>query len=187
MTVGQRELFVPAPTRRIIRWRSETGWAGVDPSTKRCAIATVSPAGVREVRTVSFPGRLAGPERLHAIYEGVAEAWGDVASEVAYVAVEQPSGAKQNPELVYAVGVTLAAIASVDCLEAPVIETVASSKWKKLVCGHGGIKKPKPSETREYEVLTWARENGYGATSWDEADAWAIAEWARRTVSIDRR
>lgn len=172
---------------RIIRWQRGTGWAGVDPSTKRCAIATITPDGERRVETVSFPTRVEGAERLQAIYEGVQALWTEIGSRTAYVAVEQPSGAKQNPQLVYAVGVTLAAVASVDCLEAPVIETVPSSTWKKRVCGSGAIRKPKPAGPEEYAVLMWAREAGYEGDSWDEADAWAIAEWARRTVAIDRR
>jgi hypothetical protein len=32
--------------------------------------------------------------------------------------------------------------------------------------------------------VTWARENGYTGLSWDEADAWGIAEAARREVEL---
>jgi hypothetical protein len=66
------------------------------------------------------------------------------------------------------------------------IETCTSSWWKKRGCGWGAIYKPK-RVTEEYGVLTWARQNGYEGASWDEADAWGIAEAARREVALDER
>lgn len=185
MTVGQGELFVPPAKRRVARWHG-FGWAGVDPSTKRCAIATIGPDGMRRVETVSFPS-LTGAVRLAAIHDAVRGLWTSIGVDAGVVVVEQPSGTHNNLELVYAVGATLAAIGGVDCMLRPVIETVAGPKWKKEVCGHGGIRKPKPSSAEEYAVLGWARQAGYGGGSWDEADAWAIAEYARRTFLIERR
>jgi hypothetical protein len=51
----------------------------------------------------------------------------------------------------------------------------------------GNLYKPKRGHTFEYGVLTWARQNGYAGCSWDEADAWGIAEAARREVALEER
>lgn len=188
MSEGQTELFAGQPRRDLIRFGA-FGYAGVDPSTKRCAIARIDEHGRRCVDTVSFP-ELGGSDQLAAVYSGVRGLWERIRDGIGLVVVEQPSGAKQNPQLVYAVGVTIAAIVAGSALPraiAPTVETVPSSKWKKDVCGSGAIRKPKPADQRPYGVLLWARENGYAGSSWDEADAWAIAEWARRSTRLVRR
>jgi len=67
------------------------------------------------------------------------------------------------------------------------VESVASAKWKLVVCGYGAIAKPKPTSREPYAVLEWAQYVGYEGTSWDEADAWAIAEYARGAYELDER
>jgi hypothetical protein len=74
------------------------------------------------------------------------------------------------------------------------VETTASAHWKKVATGHGRWNKTKPHPTKkgktvklaleEYGVMKWARANGYTGPSWDDADAWGIAEAARRDVEI---
>ncbi len=182
--LGQGEMFDPPPTRRLIV-SGPHGWAGVDPSTKRCSIATVSAEGVREVRTVSFPD-IAPPLRLAEIHKGVCDLWSQMNRRIGVVLVEQPSGKRENPALSYAVGVTVAALASVDGMWPVNIEMVTSSAWKKVACGYGAIYKPK-SPGGEYGVLTWARSVGYTGSSWDEADAMGIVECARKTFLLEER
>lgn len=106
-----------------------------------------------------------------------------------FVFVEQPSGKNDNPSLSYAVGVTICAVYDglLKATGSPVVvETVTSSAWKKKACGRGDIYKPK-RKGEPYGVLRWAQANGYQGSSWDEADAWAIAEAARRTVALEVR
>jgi hypothetical protein len=115
------------------------------------------------------------------------------------VLVEQPSGKMENPNLSYAVGVIQAAL--YDGLYSALgravrIETCTSGWWKKRATGRGdvnktmrvpGKEKPVPVPHDEYGVLRWARQNGYAGCSWDEADAWGIAEAARREVALEER
>jgi Holliday junction resolvasome RuvABC endonuclease subunit len=185
--LGQEEMFDPPPTRRLIVREGHTAWWGVDPSTLRVAIGTVSGrSGARAVHTVSFP-RHRGVERLSVIYQATREIAGALAhAEMpGVIVVEQPSGKKPNLELVYAVGVILVALAHGAGLSH--VETVSSSTWKKTACGHGGIRKPKFPSEGEYQVLTWAHTVGLQGDSWDEADAYGLAEHARKTFMLDVR
>ncbi len=191
MGLGQLEAFDPPPAHRLVR-RSGYGWAGVDPSTKRCAIA-VTWGEECAVDTISFPTR-EGAQRLAAIYDGVRELGAKMLDGIGVIAVEQPSGKQENPALSYAVGATLAAIGSLwgdrgrfRAREAPVVVMATSSAWKKVACGYGAIYKPKPTSGDVYGVLVWAQGNGYTGTSWDEADAWGIAEYARKTYALVER
>jgi hypothetical protein len=139
------------------------------------------------VSTVSFPSGEGG-ERLAAIHRLTRLLARDLCETVGYpgvVVVEQPSGKTPNPQLVYACGVIQAALVEA-C--APVhLETVASSRWKAIACGKGNIYKPRSRADGEYGVLTWARTCGYAGGSWDEADAWGIADYARRTFALEER
>lgn len=192
--LGQGELLEPAPTRRLIVRKGRTAVWGVDPSTVRVAIASVGVDGVRGVSTRAFSGS-PGPERLAGVRQGTFALVGELISypwldKPGLIVVEQPSGTIQNLQFVYAVGVIVATLQeSTDC----VIEYVTSAEWKKESCGYGAIKKPKREpgkaapKPEDYAVLRWARENGYDGTSWDEADAWGIAEWARRTFVLEVR
>ena len=168
--------------RRLIVPRGHNCWWGVDPSTKAVSIATVDASGRRGVSTVPFrKGTLLG--RLNDIYRLTSMCAADLKMcdlMPGVIVVEQPSGATQNLELVYAVGAILAAL---NKGYQGYILTVPSMSWKKEACGRGNIFKSKPPG--EYGVLTWALLNGYTGWSWDEADAWGIAEYARKTIVLE--
>jgi hypothetical protein len=182
--LGQQELMTPAPRRRLIVPAGCESYWGVDPSTKRISIAWITAAGERGAVTDSFP-TLEGAARLDAIYHTTRRV-ACLAPFPGLVFVEQPSGKQQNPNLLYAVGATLAGLYA--ALGPRVyIEMVTSSWWKRRACGRGDISKPKLGDQREYGVLTWARQNGYVGSSWDEADAYGIAEAARREVLLEVR
>lgn len=183
----QLEVFVPEPQRRLIVRRGMGAHWGVDPSTLRIAVACGS-----RVQTHSFP-RTEGLARLNDIYESTVAFMEDLVSWPipGFVLVEQPSGKTINLELVYAVGVVIAAMEAV--LPGTHFETVTSSSWKRVACGRGDISKldpetKKPWKDREqYGVMQWARANGYTGSSWDESDALGIAEAARRLVTLEER
>jgi hypothetical protein len=197
--LAQQELVEPGPVRRLTVPAGHTAYWGVDPSTLRLAVAYVTPEGRRGVRTVPF-ARGEGPARLSEIYAQTrsfalystamslaAPEGSGVLPAPGLVLVEQPSGKMENPSLSYAVGVIQAALYDglYSALGHPVrIETCTSSWWKKRACGRGNIFKPK-RVLEEYGVLTWARANGYEGASWDEADAFGIAEAARREVALE--
>lgn len=181
--IGQQELMVPPPRRRLIVPKGCDGWWGVDPSTRRISIAWILSDGERGVMTESFPMQ-EGAVRLNSIYN-LTRYLATGGTFPGLVMVEQPSGKQNNPALSYAVGVVLAALHAA-LGPKPTIEMCTSSWWKKRATGKGNIYKPKKGEP-EYGVLTWARENGYDGFSWDEADAWGIAEAARREVQLEAR
>jgi hypothetical protein len=194
--LGQQELLMPAPRRRLIVPMAHEAWWGVDPSTKRVAIAGCAinfDGGVdRWVKTESFPP-LEGAGRLSAIYELTRAKVASLAACCPWpgiVIVEHPGGAQRNWPLFHAIGVTILAVHDGLRLVTGTsvqIEGMPPDRWKKIACGRGGIWKPKPGDGREYGVLTWARENGYTGSSWDEADAMGIAEAARREVLLEVR
>jgi hypothetical protein len=192
----QQELLEAPPPRRLIVPHGHSAWWGVDPSTVRTAVACVSRRSggelVRWAQTCPYPV-LEDAARLSAVYACTRDWIRRLAppgpDRPGVVFVEQPSGKQDNPNLSYAVGVILAAV--FDGLHdatgrAVAVQTVSSSRWKKVACGRGNIYKPKRG-TEEYGVLTWARANGYDGRSWDEADAFGVAECARRTVLLDER
>ena len=183
----QQELLVPEPQRKIIVRRGMTAHWGVDPSTQRIAISAMGC-----VSSHSFP-RTDGLARLADIYDSTVDFAKDMASSFppGFILVEQPSGQSPNLELVYAVGVIIAALH--EAAEGVRIETMPPMSWKKLATGRGNLSKTdpetkKPWKDRErYGVMRWARQNGYGGSSWDEADALGIAEAARRLVTLESR
>lgn len=196
--LGQTEAFEVAPATKLIVPKGCTSWWGVDPSTVRIAIATISADGARSVRTNSF-ARLEGGQRLASIFWGSAALARVLAHDAeirpGVIVVEQPSGKQPNPALSYAVGATIAGVFqginevtfdSVGPHQVP-MPMVSSSTWKKIACGSGAIYKPKPTAKEEYGVLTWARSVGYTGSLWDEADAMGIADYARRTFALDPR
>jgi hypothetical protein len=145
----------------------------------------------RDVVTISFP-RLGGGSRLAGIFRVLVDWAGSNVLDhpPGIVAVEQPSGKQLNPALSYAVGVTMAALSEGvgrATGQAVVVETVSSGAWKRVACGRGDVRKPKPSSREEYAVLTWARTVGYEGWSWDEADAMGIADYARRSCLLEVR
>jgi hypothetical protein len=191
--LGQQELMEPPQRRRLQVAPGHTAIWGVDPSTRRIAIAGV---GIehRDVITREF-APLDGAQRLSHIYEQTKDLVGALANHGYWsprpglVVIESRGGKHENPALSYAYGVIQAAIYDGLYVKgAPVrIEEIAPSKWKKIACGRGNIYKPKRGSSEEYGVLSWARMNGYTGSSWDEADAWGIAEAARREVALVER
>jgi hypothetical protein len=196
--LAQQELLEVPPARRLIVPRGHSAWWGVDPSTLRLAVAGVAAQddGVlrRWVRCTSF-APLEGAQRLSALYTDARRHVEDLAACNPWpglVMVEQPSGSKQsvNLPLIYAVGVIQMALYDglLQVTGSPVrIESCTSSWWKKRACGRGDIFKPKKDNPLPYGVLTWARANGYDGSSWDCADAWGVAEAARRSVILEER
>ena len=184
----QLEAFANTRARKKVIVRpGYQAWWGVDPSTKRVAIGVIDRTGARTGLIRSLP-TLEGAERLEAIRQATGELARtllDAAFLPGVVLVEQPSGKHVNPELSYAVGAVLCGIAG--AVPGVRVELVASSKWKLAVCGYGAIAKPKPSSKDPYAVLEWAREAGYTGSSWDEADAWAIAAYAQLTHELEPR
>lgn len=188
----QQELLPPTPARSVDTVAGREAWWGVDPGTKRVAIGSVTEGGERAVISEEIP-RCEGSERLRAIYTHTADAalraiGGGLLPRPGYILVEQPGGEHRNYPLFYAVGVTIAALAAA----VPGVEVgiVPPATWKKAACGKGDIYKPKATMRAAgavYGVLAWAHENGYSGSSWDEADALAIAEAARRRVALNIR
>lgn len=193
--LGQQEAFTPAPRRRLLVRDGQTAWWGVDTSVARVAVASVHGDPLhRAVETFSLPAHDGG-RRLAYAYETLRD---ELAGAVLHgrlqppgvVLVEQPSGAQPNLPLTYMVGVVMGAVYAGVVLggaPGPVVETCSSSWWKKRAVGRGNIYKPKKGDARPYGVLTWARENGYDGSSWDEADALGMAEAARREIMLEVR
>lgn len=188
----QQEIFM-APRPRVVTARSGGWWVGVDVSTLRVAIASVSPEGRHGVSTRSFPTRTGGRRLAVILYETrlLMRSLIDAGVEPGVIVVEQPSGQTPNLQLVYATGVIMAAVA--EAAPGAVVETVPSSTWKKIACGRGNIYKPKrergkpPPEFLDYGVARWACETvDYRGSSWDEADALGVADYAWRTYAIER-
>lgn len=197
--LGQQELVEPEPTRRVIVGPGRAAFWAVDPSTLRCAVASIAADGLRGVELVSFP-KVDGPARLSCIYADVRALAVDLAGLVApgLVVVEQPSGTYQSLELDFAVGVTMAGLYDgilAVCGSPARFEMVTSSWWKKRALGYGRMSKPsrkslgRAPTPGDYPVMVWAWENGMprSVTSWDCGDAWAIAEAARRDVVLESR
>jgi hypothetical protein len=186
--LGQLEAFTPPPTTKLIVPVGFTSWWGVDPSTLRVALAMIDAECRHSVVTASFDRRLPTIDRLPEVRARTL-ALASAAAEVArpgVIAVEKPAGfgKRPNPELAYAVGVIMCALG--EAVPVATLVLVEGSKWKRVACGDGAIAKPKrPDEP--YAVLTWARTLGYRGTSWDEADACGVAEWARRTYRLEQR
>lgn len=187
----------PKPKRLVVA-PGHTAWWGVDPSTARVALATVDGEGHRAVSMVPFAAE-AGAHRLAGIFTDTRALAVETARLLApgVIAVEQPSAPKQrgvNPWLYKAVGVIEAALVA-GVLEAtgrrPEVAELVSVSWKALAVGKGNIGKPAKDRLNprpeDYLVLRWARSLGYQGSSWDCADAYGIAEWARRTYELTVR
>lgn len=201
--LGQQELLEAPPRRRLQVPPGHRAHWGIDPSTSRVAVAgaVLAPSDGsvhRWSRVHPFPA-VEGAERLSAIYVESFAFVRDLAACNTWpglVWIEQPSGKQENPNLSYAVGVTVAAV--YDALYdvtgfPPRIEMVPSATWKKLATGYGAHWKPTKEKLgrapvfEDYAVARWARQNGYAGQSWDEVDAYGIAEAARREVALVER
>lgn len=141
---------------------------GVDPSTKRVAIAASHDGQGIVVETRSFNPDLRRGQRVIEILRETR----DHAQEMAEhwppdrIYVEQPVvyGDRLEVELYFATGAVLAGLTSATGLDC---EIVPPSSWKKLTTGRGNIKK--------HELPAAARALGYEGSRPDEADAWLIA------------
>lgn len=201
LPLTQQELLEAPPRRRLIVPAGHSSHWGCDPSSKRVALAGVLRAADgsldRWVKSAPFvPGD--GGQRLSGTYEATRELAAVCARRFppGVVFVEQPSGHNVNHPLEYAVGVIMAALfdgvyeATGECVA---VETIPSSSWKLLSCGHGGIAKPTRAKLgravvfEDYAVARWARLNGYQGFSYDEVDALGVAEAARREIALVTR
>jgi hypothetical protein len=183
-----RAFDVQRARKRLIVRTGHDCWYGNDPSTKRDAGAALTKDGERFGAVRSIP-TLVGARRLEAIRAETIELCAELLKHghPGVVVVEAPAayGKRPNPELAYAVGAILCGLV----VGVPVthVEFVPSAKWKLEVCGFGAIKKPPPTSKEEYAVLGWARSVGVETSSWDLADAHAIAEYARDSYELDER
>lgn len=199
--LSQGQLYEPPKRRRLSVPPGHRSWWGIDPSSKRIALAVVLRAADgsldRRVRSAPFmpgEGGLWLSEMRSVTIElaaGAARAF-----PPGVVLVEQASGKFVEHALEYAIGTILAAVH--DAVYAVTgqriaVETIPSSSWKLQACGNGGIGKPTKKKLgrkpvfEDYAVARWAVLNGYGGVSWDEADAMGIAEAARREVELVER
>lgn len=197
--LAQQTLLDRPPSRRIIVPAGHSAWWGADPAVGRLSVAVATAEGPRAALTASFGDLRSGARLAHIWRETglfVAGLVRDGWPVPGLVWVEQPSGQRTVPELLYAVGVIQGAI--YDALQlvtghGVLVETVPSSSWKKAACGSGAIRKPtrkalgRAVRFEDYGVARWAAANGYRGSSWDEADALGIADAARRTVALDER
>jgi hypothetical protein len=197
--LGQGELLDPPKPKRLLVGEGATCWWGCDPSTVRVALASIDAAGQRGVTLRPFPGldEMARLPEIAIETRACALELLDAGLRPGVLAIERPAAPKNrpvNPALYYAVG-TIAAVLQLTVLEetARRVECVlvTGSSWKALACGQGNIGKPKKDrrnpKPEDYPVLVWAQGLGYQGTSWDAADAYGIAEWARRTYALEAR
>lgn len=196
--LGQLEGFELPPSKKLIVRPGHTAWWGVDPSTLRVAIAVVSedsqPQRHRSSRIASFDDSKPVIERLPEIRWSTRQLAREMMATVdvphpGVIVMEKPAGFgdRPNPELAYGAGATLCGLVEAVKGMGVKVLLIEGSSWKKVACGRGDIKKPKPSSGEQYAVVTWARTVGFTGHSWDEADAWGIAEYARRTYALDVR
>lgn len=179
--------------RKLIVPKGHGAWLAIDPSTTKVAVASIASDGRRGVSEVIAQSHEGG-QRLWSLYRLTRALVRDVIESVGapgVIVVEQPSGARPNPQLSYATGAIMAGAfdgAFKATGRSVLVETVPSGTWKKVACGNGSIRKPLDRELgKPYAVLEWARDRGYDGTSWDSADAMAIAEYARQTFTLVER
>jgi Holliday junction resolvasome RuvABC endonuclease subunit len=137
---------------------------GIDPSTRRVALAILGPSGF-ELRSLSLP-TAEGAQRL-ALARAALVPWFEAAAREhspAWLWIEQPfARAKRvHPASYFMLAVVMEAAYTTLGLSANLIDP---SSWKKqaLGPGHGFAKKP--------EILRWAQGHGYtGQCGWCEPD-----------------
>lgn len=202
--LGQTEAFEVLPSKKLIVRPGHTAWWGVDPSTLRVAIAVVEQyrgGPWRRSAIVAFDPSVPVVERLPEIRLKTREMAVRLMCDdhgpddrqrpslPGVIVMEKPAGFgdRPNPELAYGAGAVLCGLVEAVKGMGVKVVLVEGSKWKKLACGRGDIKKPKPSSGEQYAVVTWARTVGFTGNSWDEADAWGVAEYARRTYMLEQR
>jgi hypothetical protein len=197
--IGQLGLGgMPARARRVVLSAGPRAWWGVDASSRGVAIGWRAPGGAHGVVEAPFMSPVT-PQTLARSFLDVRALASDLARveerQPGFVMVEKaaaPGGRGPNYELLYALGVVQAGLHAgivLGTASPPAwdLQLIASS-WKKGVLGNGGIRKPKPKDVRAgatYAVHDWAVLNGFEVgSSWDKADACAIAAFAELTVEI---
>jgi hypothetical protein len=198
--LAQQELLEVPPSRRIIvpPGHGHAHW-GADVSVSRLSLAFVTSEGARAARTTLFRDLDGGARLAHIWAETggfVEELFRDGWPLPGLIWVEQPSGARPNPNLSYACGVIIGSLH--DAIERVtgrtiMVTTVPSATWKLKATGFGRHDKPTKKKLgrspvfEDYGIARWAKLNGYTGSSWDESDALGIAEAARRTVALEAR
>lgn len=142
---------------------------GIDPSSKRIALATVEGDGSFAVDNVRLTEN---DDRVLRFADGYAEQveFFKRFPAPAMVFLEEPfvpRDRRQIPTHLLMYGVTLAALGDV-LGSVPVLEMTAS-QWKARAMGQGNGHAPKEA------ILAWAQSVGYGGRIQDEADALGIA------------
>lgn len=155
---------------------------GVDPSSRKLAVAWDGPGCGVEKRLFTYPVEQGG-ERLADIYDVTLEMASELAARVPplYVFVEDTNVYSKFAETISweAAGVIQAALwtALRGVFEFPVkVGKVSTAQWKKFALGAGR------GHAKKHEVLAWARSAGYEGSDQDEADAWAIAAAGRKLL-----
>lgn len=187
---------MPGRVRHVVLTEGGRCWWGVDPSSHGVSVAWRAPSGNAGVLTVPIL-KSEGAHRLGLLHEAGVRAARDLADAAwpGIVVVEAPlqTSRRGTTDLVMAAGALRAGLwlgLAAEQAHRVRFEDVVASTWKRDVCGYGGIKKPKPAEVKAgavYQVLAWARQDGYVGDSWDEADAWAIAAWGEQTFELRPR
>jgi hypothetical protein len=200
--LAQQELIEVAPERHVVvpsALRDVVGWWGIDVSTRRYNVGYVTQSmdrGVHSVRLGEANDNVG--ERLTRFARQLRlllqTMLGEGIAPPAVVFVEHPAGKNVEPVLWYAVG-TATQVAYETIADSygyvPRVETIPPSSWKLKAVGRGNLPKPKRErgkprpELDAYPVWRWARTLGLAENaSWDDADAYGIAEAARRTIGI---
>ncbi len=162
---------------------------GIDPSTKRIALAIVGPnadgnGSVRSTHVLELR-QTGGAQRLADAHEGMSAFFTEQSAPEApkAVVVEQPfaGGRNVHPQSYFMVGVTLAALAG--AIPTAEVELKDPGSWKRLAMGQGR------GQAKKEEIMTWAWSIGYDGDDQDEADAVGIGTacavlWAE---GLDRR
>jgi hypothetical protein len=201
----QQELLEVPPERTVALPTTispTAGWWGVDISTARYNIGFIDRDGQRGVHSVKLGAANDNEgERLNRFQRQMCTLTETMLAEPGVplpgvVFVEQPGGQTVMPILWYAAGIAAQAIyQTVNRIHGyvPRVETMPPSKWKKIAVGRGNIYKPArkkgqpPPPIDAYPVWVWARTLGMPETgSWDDADAYGVAEAARKTIGIAR-
>lgn len=151
---------------------------GVDPSTKRVAIAAILPGNLARVHVLSLPTghfakRLAGAHRELTLWlPRFSHAYGHPAR----ILVEEPFGHGQghvHPSSNRTLGVLLAALS--EAFPHSELELIQPNQWKSRSVGHGAASKD--------AILAWAISAcGYAGALQDEADALGVA-WTAALAS----
>lgn len=144
---------------------------GIDPSSKRIALAVVEGDGTFTVDSERLPdGHGCREIRFADSYAAQVEFF-KRHPRPTLVFIEEPfvpRDHRQVPTHLLMYGVTLAALGEALSVEVPVVELTAS-QWKAQALGKGNGFAKKP------QIVAWAQSLGYAGVIEDEADALGVA------------